>query len=125
MGDTAVFGIGLWAWGILVLYVGFVWLINRYQGSRAWIADGTRQKHLGQERSSAVAGGQEPRDGDATLGRVVFRTVLAAIVILIAGYVLARTGDAIAGQTGIGASFVGAVVLGVATSLPESGRAHV
>src|SRR3546814_6191994 len=79
MGDTAVFGIGLWAWGILVLYVGFVWLINRYQGSRAWIADGTRQKHLGQERSSAVAGGQEPRDGDATLGRVVFRTVLAAI----------------------------------------------
>ena len=119
MGDTAVFGVGLWAWGILVLYIGFVWLINRYQGSRAWIAGGTRQKHLGHERSSAVAGGQEPRGGDATLGRIVFRTVLAAIVILVAGYVLARTGDAIAGQTGIGASFVGAVLLGVATSLPE------
>jgi cation:H+ antiporter len=44
---------------------------------------------------------------------------LGAIVILVAGYVVARVSDALAEQTGLGSTFVGAVLLAVATSLPE------
>jgi cation:H+ antiporter len=46
-------------------------------------------------------------------------TALAAAAIFAAGYVLARTGEALAEQTGLGASFVGAVLVAIATSLPE------
>jgi cation:H+ antiporter len=36
-----------------------------------------------------------------------------------AGFVLARTGDAIAQQSGLGTSFIGVTLIGFATSLPE------
>ena len=41
------------------------------------------------------------------------------MAILVAGYTLAKTGDALAEQTGLGSSFFGAVFLAVSTSLPE------
>jgi cation:H+ antiporter len=43
----------------------------------------------------------------------------ASAVVLLAGWLLAETGDAIAEQTGLGATFVGVTLLALATSLPE------
>jgi cation:H+ antiporter len=42
-----------------------------------------------------------------------------ALIILIGGYLLVRTGDAIAMQTGIGSTLIGAVLVAIGTSLPE------
>src|SRR5690606_23573803 len=47
------------------------------------------------------------------------KTASIAAVILIAGFILARSGDAIAQTTGLGQSFVGFVLVALATSLPE------
>ncbi len=44
---------------------------------------------------------------------------LAALVILAAGWLLARAGDVLAGQTGLGASFVGVALVAASTSMPE------
>jgi cation:H+ antiporter len=41
------------------------------------------------------------------------------LVILTAGFLLSMTGDALAEQTGLGASFVGFLFVGLSTSLPE------
>jgi cation:H+ antiporter len=41
------------------------------------------------------------------------------LVILVSGYLLSRTGDALSQQTGLGGSFMGFVLLAFATSLPE------
>jgi cation:H+ antiporter len=41
------------------------------------------------------------------------------VVILVAGFVLARVGEAIAEQSGLGATFIGATLLSTSTSLPE------
>lgn len=59
------------------------------------------------------------RLADLSLPAIILRTVLAAGVITVAGFVLAQTGDAIAQKTGLGSSFVGAVLVAFATSLPE------
>jgi cation:H+ antiporter len=46
-------------------------------------------------------------------------TTLSALAILIAGWALAQTGDALAQQTNLGASFVGVALVAASTSLPE------
>jgi cation:H+ antiporter len=46
-------------------------------------------------------------------------TALVAVTILGSGFLLASTGEALAVQSGLGASFVGMLLGGVATSLPE------
>lgn len=52
-----------------------------------------------------------------TADLIVF--VAAGAVVWVAGTTLSRDADALAGATGLGRAFVGVVVLGVATSLPE------
>jgi cation:H+ antiporter len=51
--------------------------------------------------------------------RLYGSTGLAALVILAAGWTLARTGAVLADQTGLGASFVGVILVAGSTSLPE------
>ena len=69
------------------------------------------------------------READPDSNKHEFRSVsnarlyvyssVSALVILAAGWVLARTGDALAGQTGLGPSFVGVALVAASTSLPE------
>jgi cation:H+ antiporter len=50
---------------------------------------------------------------------LLVRAAGAALAILLAGWALALTGDALAEQTGLGASFVGVALVAASTSLPE------
>lgn len=61
--------------------------------------------------------GAPPQEGGRS-GHVR-RIVGGAAVIVAAGYLAARSGTIIAGQTGLSGGFVGFALLGVATSLPE------
>jgi cation:H+ antiporter len=62
--------------------------------------------------------GQEAADRQA-LRALVMRFVLASLWVMLAGFAVARSGEAIAEQTGLGSSFVGFTLVAVATSLPE------
>ncbi|HYG68751.1 MAG TPA: hypothetical protein VD838_13880, partial [Anaeromyxobacteraceae bacterium] len=55
----------------------------------------------------------------ARVRRAARSLALASLVVLVAGFLLARSGDALAEQTGLGASFVGFLMGGAATTLPE------
>ena len=50
---------------------------------------------------------------------LVGRIAVAGVVVLLAGVLLARTAEAIPEQTGLGSSFVVAVLVAISTSLPE------
>lgn len=109
-GDVLLLGIGRWCWVMLLVYVAAVWVMAHSQTQRAW-----RPLVAAEGRNE----GDEHEALEASLLRLGLRAAGAAAVILVAGFVLARTGDSIARQTGLGAHFFGVVFLAFATSLPE------
>jgi cation:H+ antiporter len=108
VGDTPMFGIGAWSWLLLVIYITSVWLMSKAYANDAWRAVGRRTS----SRKNKAAKPEEPR-------ALWWKTFAVAAAILLGGFVLARSGNALASQTGLGVSFFGAVFLAFATSLPE------
>ncbi len=86
-------------------------------------------KQHGQSQNQASHREQEDRQvqGDATqeeeqrrtITKLIVYFVLASLLVLAAGWALARSADALATQSGLGAGFVGAIFLSLATVLPE------
>ena len=72
------------------------------------------------ERPTQPEAPQDPPPSGPPAGRRVYGfAAVSALVILVAGWTLAETGDALAAQTGLGSSFVGVTLLAASTSLPE------
>ncbi|MCW5659432.1 MAG: hypothetical protein KIT60_17140 [Burkholderiaceae bacterium] len=110
-GDVAVFGIGVWSWVLLVTYLIGLRLVSRSRAGQAWQPARKARKPAGDDGGAS--------DDDASLRGLALRSAAAGAAILVAGFVLARSGDALAHASGLGTSFFGAVVLGFSTSLPE------
>lgn len=116
VGDVAFLGIGLWMWLLFFLCVFAMWVLASAKGRRPWRVvddedlEGDERRHSEREAE---------RDASHSLRSTMAKATMAAAVIVAAGYALSRTGDAIAEQTGLGESFVGAVLVAIATSLPE------
>lgn len=110
-GDHAFLGAGVWSLGLFAGSFLLLWFVA----------------HAGQSERTGWVPQDMPDLGDVTgeetapdtLSRAVTMTAIMAAIILIAGFVLARTGDALAAQTGLGTSFIGVTLVGLATSLPE------
>lgn len=112
VGDIAVFGAGAWSYGLFAAAVYSFVKLNQSRGRQPWIAnieDEARQAHEPEPDAADI--------GAAALGA---KTVAAAAAILAAGYIVAKSGEAIATQSGIGSSFMGVAFVAVATSLPEA-----
>lgn len=113
-GDVAFFGIGAWSTVCLLAYAGSIFLLTRAKGHAPWLP--ARRGHVEKQEQPRKSGTKEKKSGTK---RLFAGTVVAAAVILVAGYTLSRTGSAIAEQTGLGTSFMGFVFLAASTSLPE------
>ena len=120
-GDRAVLGMGLWSWAMLACYAAAVWVVAKARDLRSWAPRPVRPKP--QEEPGRGASDKlerlEEKDRQLGNGQLAARIALAGLAILAGGFVLARSGDALAQQTGLGTSFVGAVLLAMCTSLPE------
>jgi cation:H+ antiporter len=106
--DRLVLGAGVWTWGLALAAVYGIRKMARGEHRQPWVAQGSTDER---EHSSELADPDQPW--------LIGKTVLAGTVILVAGFVVARSGSALAEQTGLGASFMGTALLAFATSLPE------
>jgi cation:H+ antiporter len=106
-GDYPWLGFGLWNLLLFVCSVISFILLHRSQGSQPW-----RPRHPARHAA-------EERPPERPWNRLIGVLVGGGLAIVVAGYVLTRTADAVAVQTGLHAGFIGAVTLALATSLPE------
>ncbi|WP_265518668.1 sodium:calcium antiporter [Nitratireductor luteus] len=119
IGDVSVFGVGLWAWGAIAAYVSCIHILSRGRGRRPWLAAGNERVEREPVGENQDHGSSASDRESKTLRSLVVKTAGVAAIILVAGYVVAKSGEAIAEQTGLGSSFVGFVLVAIATSLPE------
>jgi cation:H+ antiporter len=114
VGDVAVFGIGLWLWLVLAVYLYGLRLLTPSEGRLSWRPVPELKRELESKAETSERAAEEK-----SLASTVLRTAAAGAAIVVAGYVLSKAAEAIAEQTGLGSSFVGAVLVAVSTSLPE------
>ncbi|MDY6981769.1 MAG: sodium:calcium antiporter [Pseudomonadota bacterium] len=109
-GERLVAGMGVWSWIMGATYLVAVRIMARSHADCAWRATDKPRKDADDEESD------EP---DASLKTLLLKIAAAGAVILVSGFLLARTGEGLAEQSGLGTSFFGAIFLAFATSLPE------
>lgn len=145
LGDHLWLGVGVWSAAIFSVSLFGFFLIQRHDPRETWEPEesnpdtgssdedeenspaGTQTggngpgeaRNSGQDENRSSQEGKQQEPQQSSLRGLILKTGLAAAAILAAGYVLSRTADALAEQTGLGSSFVGAVLLAISTSLPE------
>jgi cation:H+ antiporter len=123
--DTAVpvIGAGVWTTALLILYGVCVAAIRHFEEERTWVPQDSPPKSGAP--AAADDGGQARgiwarlSPERASTSGVVWQTLVTSIVVLAAGVLSASTADALAAQTGLGASFFGFIFGGLVTTLPE------
>jgi cation:H+ antiporter len=114
--DRLLYGFGGWALGLFAGSMVAFLLIHRQHAQVGWRPDGAPEDAASMLPS---APSQRHAGSDMTTAGLACALGASAVVILAGGYVLARTADVLAEHSGLGASFMGAVVVAFATSLPE------
>jgi cation:H+ antiporter len=125
----SLFGIDIWALLIGAIYCLSLYLIQRYDQHERWQpradpgdrAEDQTLRREQQENQTAVEQAKAALTGydDWSLTRLLLYCSGGAVLILTVGVMLAQVGEALAEQSGLGASFVGITLLGFATALPE------
>jgi cation:H+ antiporter len=108
----AVGGVGLTP---ILLFGGYLLTVRASQGGDYL----PRWRATNEPDARGDSTGAEDRRSPLSDTRLYVASGTAATVILVAGWLLARTGDALAVQTNLGASFVGVALVAGSTSLPE------
>jgi cation:H+ antiporter len=110
IGDISILGVGLWSTGLFVLSLAALWLSARYEKRKVWVSF-TRDRGEAPDASDGPA--------DESMAMLIAQLSGLALLIFAAGFLLSMAGESLARQTGLGTGFVGFLLVGISTSLPE------
>ncbi|MAT15932.1 MAG: sodium:calcium symporter [Planctomyces sp.] len=113
----AVGGVGFWPVFLAAIYAVGLWVLFRYDGESRWKPAGEVEQPP--ESAKDLKDSHHAKFAGVSTARIGWRFALAALGVLLFGVFVARSGEAIATQSGIGQGFVGATLVALATSLPE------
>lgn len=117
-GEFAVIaGVGLWPMLLMATYILGLWLVYRYERDPRWQPAGQIAEPPESARDLKDAHRSEFKQ--VSTASISARFVIAAVGVLASGFLVARVGETLAEQTGLGQSFLGATLVALATSLPE------
>lgn len=115
IGDVRLWAVGAGSTILLLGCIGALWLSSDFESRHVWEAVGSEEKE-----QDARKGMPSPGLGKVwPLKKLVLATAVTAGVILIAGFALSVSADAMAAKTGIADGMVGFLLVGFSTSLPE------
>lgn len=108
--DISFSGIHPGTFLIVGIYILGVWFISRAKKRKMWRPKKTELtvKHNVSKKSREVS-----------LWKILPRFILFAVIVAVAGYLLARIGINLASQTGLSETIVGGLFTAISTSLPE------
>lgn len=111
--------VGIWTGAVFASGAAAIWLSHGYERDPTWLPDGRLQGRGESADASAPAAGRAGGAAPTSLRGTLLGVAVAGGAILVAGFLLARSGEALAQQTGLGSSFMGVAFVAVSTSLPE------
>jgi cation:H+ antiporter len=116
VGDVAILGIGAGSTGLVLACGAALWLSSNFERRHVW-------EVVDQDEASGSGGGGAVEDKDRLeswpLRKLVLATGTVAAMILVGGFFLSASADAIATSAGLASGMVGFVLVGLSTSLPE------
>ncbi|MGE0622855.1 MAG: sodium:calcium antiporter [Pseudomonadales bacterium] len=114
---VVVGGASLWSWGLAALYVLSLVSVRRCERSPGWepVGEVAAPPKESEEHRQQL----ERRNAGMGAWALGARFAAGAMGVIVGGYFVATSGDALADQTGVGESVVGAVLVAITTSLPE------
>jgi cation:H+ antiporter len=115
-GDLLVLGVGAWTSGLFLLCLGGMWMSARFERRTPWQPEDVDQVL---EKQRAAPGPEAAEAEGEGLRPLLAKLFGVAAAIFASGFLLSLSGEALAEQTGLGKSFVGFVLVGTSTSLPE------
>ncbi|MBI4318166.1 MAG: hypothetical protein HY675_06725 [Chloroflexi bacterium] len=111
-----LYSVGLWTAILFGLYLFSLYALKSYEPAEKWrpvdVPEELKQIEL-------VGYGTRLAHHQKSLVTICLLFAASSAVLFVAGAMLAVVGDALARQTGLGAGFVGATLLALASSLPE------
>lgn len=119
-GDVPMFGVGFGSTSLVLASVVALWLASSFENRHVWEVvekDGSAKSgaSAAQESHIRAQSGEHGHPRNA----LVIRIGIAAALILVGGFMLSTSADALAQRSGISAGMVGFVLVGLSTSLPE------
>ncbi|MCA1490330.1 sodium:calcium antiporter [Ensifer sp. NBAIM29] len=121
VGDVPVLYSGLWMWLLAAVSGLGLWVLSRAQHRKPWVTNDEQVTHEREAQEHKESASREERqESGKSLSTVALAAAATGAVIIVAGYLLSRTAEGIAEETGLGQSFVGYVLVAIATSLPEA-----
>jgi cation:H+ antiporter len=118
-GDVPFLGAGVGSWVIFAVAIYSFIKVHEADKHHPWVINDPDNSISGKKHNPDGGENERPIKDDR-LAWLIVKALISALTILFAGFIVATVGDVIAGQTGLGVSFVGFALVSIATSLPEA-----